>query len=287
MIRVFPRKTKWTPEDSLCFVGDPPIIGLPEKQPVKVSVVFTWDIPEGQRLSRAWSVQYDDVAVGGPAFDDPGGEFVPGLFVRNGVTITSRGCNKHCPWCFAQKREGAIRELKIHPGHIIQDNNLLACSRGHIESVFEMLSAQKKSAKFSGGIDATLLKSWHRALFDSIRINEIWLACDTWAALKSLESAAAILDGISINKLRCYTMIGFNGETLAKAERRLERVYHLGFLPFCQLFQPPARKTYSHEWKSLARKWSRPAAYRGRTEQLHRPDAKQLRLYPFNGDISF
>ncbi len=50
MIRVFPRKTAWTPTDELAFVGDPPLFRPPE-QPVMVSVTFTWDIPEGERLA--------------------------------------------------------------------------------------------------------------------------------------------------------------------------------------------------------------------------------------------
>ena len=42
----------------------------------------------------------------------------------------------------------------------------------------------------------------------------------------------------------------------------------MGFLPFSQLYQPPdfnqPTKVYSDEWKALNRKWSRPAAYRGK-----------------------
>ena len=34
-----------------------------------------------------------------------------------------------------------MREINIADGYIVQDNNLLACSRGHIEKVFEMLEA--------------------------------------------------------------------------------------------------------------------------------------------------
>lgn len=64
MIRVFPRKTNWTPTDDLAFVGNTPLF-RPEDQPVRVSVVFTWDIPEGERLVRAWSDYYSDVKIGG------------------------------------------------------------------------------------------------------------------------------------------------------------------------------------------------------------------------------
>jgi len=104
MIRVFPRRTKWTPTDDLAFVGDPPLWEVPDLQ-VSVSVTFTWDLPEAARLQRAWKAKMMhqrsrvSIAYGGPALGDPGGEFVPGRFVKEGVTVTSRGCSKNCPWC--------------------------------------------------------------------------------------------------------------------------------------------------------------------------------------------
>jgi hypothetical protein len=263
MIRVFPRRNKWTPVDALAFVGDPPLF-RPEEQPVGVSVTFSWDIPEGERLARSWSDYYSDVQIGGPAFGDAGGEFVPGRFMKSGVVITSRGCPKKCPWCFVPVREGAIRELVITDGHIVQDNNLLACSPEHIKGVFEMLRRQKQAVIFSGGIDTTLLRPWHKELFDSIRLKELWCACDSAAGIPILERAAEILDGIPAYKRRCYVMIGFDGETLEMAEKRLKRVWELGFYPFCQLYQSDKIKVYSDEWKALNRFWSRPAIYKSR-----------------------
>lgn len=261
MIRVFPRQTKWTPTDALAFVGDPPLF-LPIEQPVKISVTFTWDISEGERLFRAWSGIYKDVEIGGPAFRDPGGDFVPGRFIKEGVTITSRGCLRHCSHCFVPSREGTIRELEIKDGHIIQDNNLLACNRPHIEAVFDMLRRQKKAAIFSGGLDTRLLQDWHRDLIDSIRVHELWFACDTDKAITYLKKATKILDEIPEQKKRCYVMIGFKDETLKDAEKRLEEVYALGFLPFAQLYRGVNEREYNKEWRELNRKWSRPAAYR-------------------------
>lgn len=262
MIRVFPRRTKWTPIDDLAFIGDPPLF-RPPIQPVAISVTFTWDIPEGERLAKAWSAYYPDTKIGGPAYGDPGAQFVPGRFLKHGVTITSRGCPNHCPWCVVPQREGQIRELDIiHDGYIVQDNNLLACSGPHLEAVFDMLRLQKRGIIFSGGLDARLLLQWHRDLLDSIRVKELWFACDQFSSLASLEHAALILDGIPISKRRCYVMIGYNGETVTQAAFRLRRVYELGFLPFCQLYRGPMEPEYTQEWKDLRRKWSRPAAYR-------------------------
>lgn len=264
MIRVFPRRTAWTPTDDLAFVGDPPLFRPPE-QPVRVSVTFTWDIPEGKRLYRAWSQYYSDVQIGGPAFADPGGNFTPGQFVKTGVTITSRGCIRYCPWCVVPDREGCnIREYPIMDGWIVQDNNLLACSRPHILAVFDMLRRQKRGAIFSGGLDARLLQPWHLDALGKIRINELWFACDTPAGLGPLENIAERLKGIPLRKKRCYVMIGYGNESLYYAERRLQRVFELGFLPFSQLYrdryEPP--KKYPEAWEKLNRKWSRPAIYR-------------------------
>lgn len=261
MIRVFPRRTKWTPTDGLAFVGDPPLF-RPEAQPVRVSVTFTWDIPEGQRLAAEWGQYYHDVSIGGPAFGDPGNEFVPGQFIKEGVVFTSRGCVRGCPFCLVPKREGWLRELPIKEGWIIQDNNLLACSKGHIEEVFDMLRRQRKAAVFAGGLDARILNEWHRTLFDSIRINELWFACDDMGCVNSLRKASNILEGIPTRKKRCYVLLGYSGESIEQAEYRLQCVYALGFLPFAQLYISERREVYTKEWRDLQRHWSRPAIYK-------------------------
>lgn len=268
-IRVFPYRTKWTPEDELAFCGDPPLFGLPEdrKTPVRVSVTFTWHRQRAEALAASWRRFYDDVRIGGPAYDDAGGEFTPGMFLKEGCTITSRGCPKTCGWCVVPKREGRARELAIKPGWIVQDNNILACSEPHIRSVFDMLRAQNRGIFFNGGLDKHFLQDWHRPLFDSIQIGELWFACDVSTDIPALERTAKILEGIPLRKRRCYTMIGYDAESLTDAEKRIERVFELGFMPYTQLFQAIEQtsfKMYPDEWRKLARKWSRPAAYMGK-----------------------
>lgn len=260
-IRVFPIRTSFTPDDELAFVGFPPLFrpGTP-KTPVHVSVTFTWCRELAEKIARTWQDYYDDVRIGGPAYGDYGDAFTPGMYLKNGCTITSRGCVKHCGWC--PEKDRPLRELPIKPGWIVQDSNLLACSEQHIRTVFDMLREQKRAASFPGGLDKHFLKPWHRDLFDSISINELWFACDVTSDLPALERAAEILDGISIHKKRCYTMIGYDSEPLRDSERRIERVLELGFMPFCQLYKPDVGvKAYGPEWRAVQRKWSRPAAY--------------------------
>lgn len=263
MIRVFPRKTKWTPIDDLAFVGRPGLFRPPE-MPVRISVTFTWDIPEAERLYRAWSVYYPDVQIGGPAFDDPGKTFTPGQFVKPGVVFTSRGCSKNCAWCLVPKREGWIRELPITAGWDVADNNLLACTRGHIEAVFDMLRQQPEPIKFSGGLDAEILQPWHVDLLKTIRLKFAWFACDYPGAMRNLERVNDLMADFSREKKRCYVLIGYNNERICQAEKRLESVYRLGFLPMAMLYRSPDLypPPWSKEWRKLQKIWSRPAAYK-------------------------
>ena len=263
IIRVFPRRTKWTPDDDLVFVGEPDLFRpINRNIPVKISVTFTWDIQEGERLLRSWSRFYTDVQLGGPAFNDPGSEFIPGLFIKKGVTITSRGCNKKCAWCSVPVREKTTREIEIKDGWIVQDNNILACSEKHLWKVFEMLRKQPYPAQFKGGLDTTLIKKEHRKLFDRIRVSELWFACDSDIAFPPLLKASEIFKDYPRNKKYCYALIGFGGETLLSAEKRLRNIYLLGFMPFAQLYQSDDKIKYTKEWLKLQREWQRPAIFK-------------------------
>lgn len=261
MIRVFPRTTKWSPTGKLAFFGPPPS-PLYREQCVRVSVTFTWDIERGRELYDLWSQCSDDCQIGGPAFNDPGGEFVPGRFIKKGVTITSRGCPKNCPWCYVPKREGRLRELPIRDGWIVQDNNLLACSFDHIVRVFEMLHRQPLAALFPGGLDLDYLQAWHVDCLKELQANHkfgaLWVAFDGPQGMKKLDKAIDMLADFSIERKFAYVLIGFDGDTIAEAEKRCATVYEGGFLPFAMLHDANRDLV----WKALQRKWARPTIYR-------------------------
>jgi hypothetical protein len=261
IIRVFPKRTSFTPNDSLSFVGDPPLF-RPDADEIHVSATFTWDIEESQRLAEAWRQYYPIARLGGPAFDACPNGFTPGMYVKRGVTFTTRGCNNFCPWCLVWRREGKLVEYRdFAPGYIIQDNNLLQASKWHVARVFEMLKSQRRAAVFSGGLDSRLIDDWTAEGLRGLRIEQLFLAADTKAALRPLEKALKKLAPLGRRKLRVYVLIGYDGETISDATERLEKVWHLGGLPFAQLFQPPEEYIdYSDDWKHLARLFARPAA---------------------------
>ena len=88
MIRVFPRKTNATPCDDKVYFTGPPLVPLEDRE-VHVSCTFTWDKPRAEFLAEQWRTQGYDVEIGGPAYGDSGGEFVPGRYVKRGYTISS------------------------------------------------------------------------------------------------------------------------------------------------------------------------------------------------------
>ena len=273
ILRVFPRRTSYTPDDDLVRIGHPAMMEYSstcrrEVDEVHISIVFTWDRTWGESLQRAWRSIYPDVPVklGGPGIDGPAGEpkFTPGRYVKQGITFTSRRCPNGCPFCLV---EPPLVEIEpIPPGWIVQDDNLLACSDPHFSRAIDMLNTQKRGAWFKGGLEAARLTRWH---VDQLRrlthpIQEIWMAADTDKDLEELYQASLLLKRLKLNrhKLRCYVLLEPARYDMLAAEKRCRAVWEMGFLPFAQLYRPPdgIKLTYSDEWRAFERTWSRPAA---------------------------
>lgn len=258
IVRVFPRRTSHTPNDDMAFVGDPPL-DRPQADEVHISCAFTWDKPAAERLKLAWSQYYPVVKVGGPAYDDPCfNDFIPGMYARRGIVYTSYGCNNQCPWCFAWKREGPIRPSRIYPGNIIQDNNLLQCPDTHINEVFDMLTNQR--AIVLTGLESTRIRPWIADRIRSLKIKQIFLACDTPSAIKPLRKALGLLS-LPHDKVRCYVLLRYDPtETKLGALIRLLEVYEAGAIPFAQLYQNGENIEHPVDWRRFARTFQRPAA---------------------------
>lgn len=124
-----------------------------------------------------------------------------------------------------------------------------------------MLGSQRKASVFAGGLDARLITDEVADELRGLRIRQVFLAADTDAALKPLAKAIQKLAFLGRQKTRCFVLIAYDGETLEQAETRLRQVWKLGAMPFAQLYRPLDQHIeYSHDWKLLARTWSRPAA---------------------------
>lgn len=258
---MFPRRTNASPDDGMAFFDAPGLFPI-DADEVHVSVTFTWDIPKAERLAKAWE-RIAPVRLGGPAMGEAGGDFVPGRYLKKGYVITSRGCPNKCWFCSVPKREGPLRELPVTEGCNVLDDNLLACSENHIREVFSMLKRQRLGRiQFTGGFEAARLKDWHVDLLILAKPKQLFFAYDTpddWEPLviaaKKMRDAGFISAG---KRVRAYVLIGFPGDTLDAADKRLNDTLRLGIVPMAMLWRDRDGETDA-EWRKLRSLWVRPA----------------------------
>ena len=258
--RVFTKKTKYTPDDDFAFTG-PPDLFTPHFDEAHISCSFSWDKSKAEQLADAWCSHADVVKVDGPAYDNPGDEFTPGMYLRHGYTLTSRGCIRKCPFCLVPKREGMLRELTIHPGPWVQDNNLLACSKQHVLDVFKMLATQK-NIKLLGGLDIRLIEDW--VIDEVVKIKHnlqyLYIAFDHESQRENVRSALERFTdaGLKQSQLQCFVLVGYKDDTIEEAERRCEWVITEGGFPFASYWRGPDEENFHKpkEWAELTQNYT-------------------------------
>ena len=270
LIRVFPRRTRATPNDELACCGPPDLFAQADE--VHISVTFTYDKPHAEWLAEQWRY-VAPVKVGGVAYGDRGDEFVPGRYIKPGYIFTSRGCPRRCWFCSVWKRDPVPRLLPVIAGWNILDDNLLACPRGHVEAVFAMLRQQRRRIEFTGGLEALSLQDYQVELLAGLRPRPtMFFAYDPGDAFETLEHAARRLLAAGFSpashRMRVYVLIGYPKDTFADAERRLRQMLSIGFTPMAMLWRPetPSQQKYVplREWHAFQRRWVRPTIIHAR-----------------------
>ena len=273
ILRVFPRRTKATPTDSLVYAPRStratlksvmeqcvPDMLVPDIDEVHISVAFSYDIPIAEKLYTAWTAVGVPVRMGGPAYGEPSGEFIPGRYVKEGYTITSRGCPNKCWFCSVWKREPQLIELEVKDGWNVLDDNLLACSDDHIKAVFDMLSRQKHAAVFSGGLEPARLKHWHCEELRKLKPERMYFAYDTPDDMEPLFAAGNMLRHAGFttesHDLKCYVLVGYEKDTPKAAERRLYQAIDAGFMPYVMPYRDK-NGVIKSEWRTFAAGWDR------------------------------
>lgn len=263
VIRVFPRRTRATPTDRLVRVNEGPLF-WDEADEIHISVAFTWDLKRAEKLERAWR-HVAPTKIGGPATGERGVAFKPGVYLKQGYVITSRGCPNKCWFCDVWKREGPVRELPIEDGWNVLDDNLLACGDRHIQEVFAMLGRMKADGhkiQFTGGLEAARLEPWHVNELWKLKPRQMFFAYDTEEDLEPLRTAGRLLLEAGwtrrAKRLRCYVLCGYPKDSFESATKRMEQVLEAGFVPMAMLYRDQ-KGTVDRDWQRFQRRWARPA----------------------------
>lgn len=261
-----------------------------------ISVVFSWDITAATSL-MAWCHQLGySVVVGGPAirstkaslpdYVQEGQVWHDAVRLHNpNATFTSRGCIRKCPFCIVPDTEGPLVELKEWPIRpIICDNNLLACSMQHFDSVVDKLK-NVRGIDFNQGLDCRRLNSHHINRLAELDTRCIRLAWDDTRHEKQLISAIQSLKaaGFQAARIWVYVLIGYN-DTPEDALYRLTTIRDLGAVTFPMRYQPigvTIKDSYvSPQWtdtelRRYMRYWS--SAYYGSIPFDHFSSNKRVR----------
>jgi hypothetical protein len=210
-----------------------------ENGTTRLSIPFTWNLPEAYQRAVWLGAMGQRVIAGGPAVNlmpdyladvaEVGTTWPDALELHNPLaTFTSRGCVRRCSFCAVWRTEGELRELDDWPIRpIVCDNNLLACSRAHFDRVIDRLKPVK-GIDFNQGLDARLLTGYHagrlaeldcrvRLAFDHVRTEAQFLTA--WEMVRKA--------GIAKRSISVYVLIGYD-DTPEDALYRLRLVHSLG-----------------------------------------------------------
>jgi hypothetical protein len=245
----------------MVLIGHKPLF-IPDCDEVHVSVAFSWDVVEGSDIAMEYESAGYTVRIGGPYYRAQEKGFTPGMYLKPGYVITSRGCPNRCWFCSVWQNEGDIVEIPITEGWNVLDSNLLACSEKHIMAVLDMLKGQPHPAEFTGGLDPERMTVEIMREIRAINPKQIFTAYDSpneWDVVKdAIDNCWKAGFTIESHAVRCFVLIGYPKDTFESAEYRLRQVLEAGAFPMAMLYRDYQGRR-DPAWIHFQRRWARPA----------------------------
>jgi hypothetical protein len=233
------------------------------------SKVFTWSKPDpylpagtiyGGTGHDVATVLTDDIELLCPDYSIYG--------CNESYGFLTRGCIRHCEWCFVPRKEGAIRPhqdveaFARHRDVVLMDNNVLAHSHG-LDQIDKMARLGLR-VDFNQGLDARLIDdSVARRLGKLKWIRHIRLACDTAGQIDTIRRAVELLRWHNVNpaQIFCYVLVRDVDDALERV-RFLKGMY---VVPFAQPFRAPDGAEPANDQKAFARWVNHRAIYKSCT----------------------
>jgi hypothetical protein len=234
-----------------------------------ISVVFSWKIPEAQRIAKYYHTRGFRVQVGGAILGIPQnarafagiaeiGQEINALPHHNPLaTIASRGCPVGCWFCIVPKVEGNTFTLipNFVPRPILCDSNLSALPieyQNHIIQRYTETNTPLLDA--NSGFEPSTFDDdcYHR--WKAINRGAWRFAFDETTESDAVKRMADILKSEPASKKRVYVLIG--NEPIAQCYERVKKTIEWGCEPHCQAVLPlnaKRRDDYRilHDWNKL------------------------------------
>lgn len=239
---------------------------------IYISCIFSKNASIAFKLAKMFSnVEIGGYGVNGAQLPDEIEHTMPDYPLygcKSSMGPTSRGCNRGCPWCKAQKIEGPIRDhapiQEFHnPDHkevILLDNNFIMSPRWR-ENWNYILDHGLKVCIIQG-LDARLIDKETAALMAAAKhYNWTFRWKQIYTAWDQLEDEEEVLRGIQnlidAGILRRYIMVYMlvKYKTILEQDLyRFKKLRELGVLPFVM--------PYNNQPHPLKRWGQRPALYK-------------------------
>jgi hypothetical protein len=180
------------------------------------------------------------------------------------IVFTSRGCNKHCPYCAVWRMEGRLNSCKrtikhlVYSKHsriILWDNNILQSP--YWREVFEELIWFSKfkgmKVDFNQGLDARLITDEVAEKLSKMRIPCVRIAYDRADMRKHVKKAIEKIDAHGIRKRSIVVYMLYNFEDNPdNFFGRMRNVLDWGAVVYPMRYEP---LDALERWKFVAKGW--------------------------------
>lgn len=164
------------------------------------------------------------------------------------LTFTSRGCVRKCGFCIVSHHEPEYKELadwdkqiNLNTNHIIiMDNNFLACTDKHFDSVIDKLIDLGQTVDFNQSLDTRLMTDYRAKRLAQLKLRPLRFAFDSMDYKDAVVNAIGLMKKHGFPVEQIHFLILYNWkETQADAHERCRIVHDdLKCVPFAMRFNP-------------------------------------------------
>jgi len=207
------------------------------------------------------------------------------------VGFTTRGCLRHCDFCFVPLKEGMIRintdiyEFwdKRHKRIVFLDNNATAQTL-HLIKILKQVQKESLTCEFNQGLDIRLLTKDIVEELKKTKLSELWFAWDNIKTELQVIRGINLLKEAEIKNFRFYVLVGFDStfeEDLYRFEKlkSLNKELKLNIRPYCMRFKDCRGKSeYIRlaEWVNMPQFYSKMTFEQFKQAQIDYSNKKEI-----------